>query len=231
VSLLTLKNQLLLSYCLNLAFYFYLKADGKRVKDHPVIQTLVELRLYLEKLKPIEQKLKYQIDKLVKATVTSSAQDDPLRYKPNPHNLALDSNGQAHDGDDDESNIYKAPKIAPVFFDEEPGAEDRRRKAAEKVRKRAASSRVMQELVTEMTDRPEEVADAGNMLEAAANRDKQWEDRIRAEEEMMLRLPMTRKDKQKVTAQKKFRNDLAVCLMCGLMVFIVVHRIWMILET
>ncbi len=43
-----------------------LKSSGKKVKDHPVVEQLVELRAALEKIKPIETKLKYQIDKLVR---------------------------------------------------------------------------------------------------------------------------------------------------------------------
>lgn len=76
MSLLELKNQLLLNYCLNLSFYFYLKASGSitsaSIQQHPVIAQLVELRLFMEKLKPIETKLRYQIDKLVKMAETST---------------------------------------------------------------------------------------------------------------------------------------------------------------
>jgi hypothetical protein len=34
---------------------------------------LVKLRVYMEKMKPIDQKLKYQIDKLVRLAVTGAA--------------------------------------------------------------------------------------------------------------------------------------------------------------
>ena len=232
VSLLEVKNQLLLNYCLNMAFYFYLKADGKRVQDHPVIAKLVELRLYLDKIKPLEQKMKYQIDKLVKAAVTgetaaatTTQQQDALAYRPNPHDLVTrDEDNRAaasaanDDGDDDQANgggIYRAPQIAPVPYDgEEPGAEERRRKASERVRKRASGSRLINDLMVEMSDMPEEITDAGNMLVDGAAKhnhdDKQWEDRVRAEEDMMVRLPITRQDKKKMKARGRFANELEV---------------------
>jgi U3 small nucleolar ribonucleoprotein protein LCP5 len=43
----------------------------------------------LEKLRPLEQKLKYQIDKLVRLAASGDAggSNNPLRFKPNPDNL------------------------------------------------------------------------------------------------------------------------------------------------
>ena len=56
----------MLSYCVNIVFYLLLKAEGRPVRDHPVVLRLVEIRTYLEKLRPVDRKLRYQIDKLVK---------------------------------------------------------------------------------------------------------------------------------------------------------------------
>ena len=63
------KYQLLLQYIANLAFIIQLKLSGKQVESHPVVQSLIELRVMLEKMKPVEQKLKYQIDKVVRTAV------------------------------------------------------------------------------------------------------------------------------------------------------------------
>jgi hypothetical protein len=43
-----------------------LKSQGKSVKDHPVVDQLVRIRAIMDKMKPIEKKLSYQIDKLVR---------------------------------------------------------------------------------------------------------------------------------------------------------------------
>lgn len=61
ISYLDTKYLLMLSYCSSIVFYLLLKAEGKSVKDHPVIERLVEIRLYLEKLRPIDKKLQYQV--------------------------------------------------------------------------------------------------------------------------------------------------------------------------
>ena len=61
ISYLDAKHLLMLSYCINIVFYLLLKSEGKPVKDHPVVLRLVELRTYLEKLRPIDRKLQYQV--------------------------------------------------------------------------------------------------------------------------------------------------------------------------
>jgi len=67
------KAQLLLSYCMHVSFYLLLKAEGKPVANHPVIDRLVELRVYIEKLWPLEQKLQYSLNKLIAQGPTAGA--------------------------------------------------------------------------------------------------------------------------------------------------------------
>lgn len=67
ISYLEAKHMLLLSYCVNALFYMLLKLEGRPVREHPVISRLVQLRSFLDKLRPIDKKLEYQIGKLVKA--------------------------------------------------------------------------------------------------------------------------------------------------------------------
>jgi U3 small nucleolar RNA-associated protein 3 len=135
VSYLEAKHLLLLSYCMHIVFYLLLKAEGKPVKDHPVVLRLVELRMYLEKIRPIDKKMAYQIDKLLVAA--TKAQTDPqaaeeaaataaarasgagarsdrhaLSFKPNPAALVRRSSGDAIAGGD--GGVYRAPRIAPA---------------------------------------------------------------------------------------------------------------------
>ncbi len=79
MSFLELKCQLLLSYCTHAVFYLLLKAEGggtTNVSSHPVIKQLVHIRTILEKMRPIEKKLKYQIDKLLKQASTNTTTAD-----------------------------------------------------------------------------------------------------------------------------------------------------------
>ena len=50
---------------------------------------LVEARTVLEKIRPIDQKLKYQVEKLVKTGMEGKVESDPLRFKANPDNLEV----------------------------------------------------------------------------------------------------------------------------------------------
>ncbi|EKX44100.1 hypothetical protein GUITHDRAFT_153057, partial [Guillardia theta CCMP2712] len=54
VSYLELKLQLLLSYCTNLSFYLFLKLNGMSIMNHPVIKKLIELRIFMEKMRPMD---------------------------------------------------------------------------------------------------------------------------------------------------------------------------------
>ena len=78
----------MLSYCVNIVFYLLLKAEGRPVRDHPVVLRLVEIRTYLEKLRPVDRKLRYQIDKLVKMVDRPSeeraAEEEDPRVPANP---------------------------------------------------------------------------------------------------------------------------------------------------
>jgi U3 small nucleolar ribonucleoprotein protein LCP5 len=89
ISLLDLKNELFLSYLQNLVFLILIKlrhrtsqnaAEGNVVGlNDEVTKKLAELRLYLEKgVKPLEGKLKYQIDKVVKAAEDAARAEAPI---------------------------------------------------------------------------------------------------------------------------------------------------------
>ncbi|OKL58429.1 hypothetical protein UA08_06166 [Talaromyces atroroseus] len=76
ISLLDTKAELLLSYLQNLVFLvlFQLRARGKNennqdgVSRDDIVRKLAELRVYIDKgVKPLEGRLKYQIDKVIKA--------------------------------------------------------------------------------------------------------------------------------------------------------------------
>lgn len=79
VSFLETKVQLMLSYCMHVTFYLLLKSEGKKVEGHPVIDNLVEIRIYLEKMWPLEEKLQYSLNRLLSGKSTAAAQLDQLR--------------------------------------------------------------------------------------------------------------------------------------------------------
>ncbi|KAM4809741.1 neuroguidin [Rhinophrynus dorsalis] len=206
LSFLELKNQLLLMYLLDLTHLMAEKTQGRHIKGNPAILRLVESRTVLEKMRPIDQKLKYQIDKLVRAAVTGSvSENDPLQFKPNPNNLmsklAESSEGESDSDGDDESGAgkkskgkarkYIPPRLAPVHYDETEV--EREHRLLDRAKKRALSSSVIRELKEQYTDAPEEIREgkAYHMMQ----HEKEEQHRTNYEESMMVRLNMTRQEK------------------------------------
>ncbi|KAI0242365.1 hypothetical protein L0F63_002192, partial [Massospora cicadina] len=188
----------------SLAFYALLKAQGKPVEGHPVILKLIEIRTHLEKMKPVEAKLKYQIDKLVRATNVEAPKEsnallekNPLQFRPNPENLVNDASVETDDKDEDK--IYRAPRIAPTPFDDRPLSSKKERDEMRQ-REKAARSRLMKDLVNDFDDRPEEQRIIGTFEEAE---DPELAERRRYEEENFVRLQPSKKAERKIREMQK----------------------------
>lgn len=50
ISYLEAKHLLLLNYCQSIVYYLLCKAKGLSIEGHPVVRSLVEIRLFLEKV-------------------------------------------------------------------------------------------------------------------------------------------------------------------------------------
>ncbi|KAI9327572.1 hypothetical protein DFJ73DRAFT_863277 [Zopfochytrium polystomum] len=186
VSLLELKVHSLLSYLTHVCMCILLKLNGAPLENHSAVDGLVELRVVIEKIKPLEQKLKYQIDKLVrqatqasrgegKSATTKKVSDDPdstdvLQFRPNPTKLVGATEGEDGDialtgkgaGDDlGGDGVYRPPRIAPMPYDEEGGPKRRRGELSERARERAARSSIVRDLADTYGSRPEEQSASG----------------------------------------------------------------------
>ncbi|KAF8819615.1 Sas10 C-terminal domain-containing protein [Cardiosporidium cionae] len=219
-SFLHTKNQLFIGYLTYLSYYILLKCNGHSVKNHPVIQRLVEFRLIMEKMKPIEQKLRYQIDRLLDLAETSQ-QNPTIVLKPRPG--ALVNVDDDNEGEEEESKIlsssetpavavYKAPKLLPVEYTSQHISEaEKAEKESERQKIRLRRSEMVHFMREELTDEPEEMGgfDSHTILSKGKNekymaalRQKQM-DREKFEEENLLRLPTTKKDKKERMALAK----------------------------
>ncbi|KAI9804189.1 MAG: hypothetical protein M1825_001591 [Sarcosagium campestre] len=120
ISLLSTKNELLLSYLHNLSFLILLKLQNSQhgrvedtdsqpdpatstiTDDNDVVSKLVELRLYLEKgVRPLETRLKYQIDKVLRAA------DDAATVASKSHTVT--ASGRGINGTSDTTTATGAP--------------------------------------------------------------------------------------------------------------------------
>ncbi|XP_002731891.1 neuroguidin-A-like [Saccoglossus kowalevskii] len=202
VSFLEVKYQLLLSYLVNLTHTMWKKTGGKSLKNDPDIDRLVEIRTVLEKMRPIDDKLHYQIDKLVKTATTGNVnENDPLRFKPNPDNLSSKFDDESENEEDRKKQKvqkYVPPKLVAMPYDEEDTVIDQQQKKEEKAKKRALNSQFMRELREEYLDIPEEIKEFTDFRKM--KEDVESKQRQQYEEEHFVRLPVT---KQQKAAQKR----------------------------
>ncbi|PVD20900.1 hypothetical protein C0Q70_19063 [Pomacea canaliculata] len=178
------------------------KVYGKSIQGHPALQRLVENRVILEKMRPIDQKLKYQIDKLVKIAKTGVMDaSDPLRFRPNPDDLAAKFENEDSDEEDNEDqskksdSVYKAPKVAPVHYAGDETQKERQEKEMEKLKRRALSSTMIQEIRRDFLDEPEEVIESRDLHRV--REDRKRKERTQFEEAYFTRVTVSKKDKEK----------------------------------
>ena len=77
-----------LSYNIDLCLLMLRKLEGQLIAQSPPLHRLMELRVLLEKVRPLDQKFRYQIDKSIRAATSAVNQEDSLSFKANPHDFA-----------------------------------------------------------------------------------------------------------------------------------------------
>jgi U3 small nucleolar ribonucleoprotein protein LCP5 len=196
LSFLEMKYNMLLSYLINLTFVVLRKCSGEKIEGDPCIDRLIEIRTVLEKIRPIDHKLKYQIDKLVKTAVTGTNANDPTTFRPNPENL-IDGSESDDDSDAKEkskSDVYVPPKLSAVHYAGDETAQERSKRMQERTKKHMLSSSIMQDLREEYLDAPVEVSQTSRAQQILS---KQQQEREEYEEEYMTRLPVSKSEKHK----------------------------------
>lgn len=205
ISFLECKNHLLLSYLINLTCVTMKKFSGEKIEGDESIDRLIENRTVLEKIRSVDHKLKYQIDKLVKTATTGTASyNDPLRFKPNPDALVSkpdegtdddeesedDGNGVMKRTKEEHQKKYIPPKLAAMHYEGDETEKQRIERLTERAKKRALSSSVMQELRREYFDGPEEIFES---TVTKMKEDKEKRHQQTYEEEYLVRLQMPKK--------------------------------------
>ncbi|KAJ1972183.1 hypothetical protein H4R35_004816 [Dimargaris xerosporica] len=226
LSLLDVKHHTLLEYITNLVFVIHLRLSGRSVANHPVVHKLIEDRVVLEKIGPIEQKLKYQIDKVVRAATmdhpeqtykeasTSLRAMDPLQFKPSMANMTNTDELSGTDGEDDTAEahgtkgVYQPPKMTPMHYQEDTGLAARQAKYEQRLRERAARSHMVKELMQDMDDRPEQSTVHGNAsVSGLSHAERKYAEQQKYEENHFVRLTMSRKDKHQLKQTQLNRLD------------------------
>lgn len=183
VEYLEVKQQLLLSYCVNVVFYLFMKAEGRSVRAHPVMKQLLKLRYVMEKMRSLDSKLKYQIDRLVK--IADMKPDEAATHaasgllRPNPGALLArdgdDSEDASEDGEDEDEEdhgrgakrggasdgLYRPPRMTAMPYKESESQAAKRDSRLDKQRKKLKSSELMEALQHEFGTAPEVSASGG----------------------------------------------------------------------
>lgn len=236
-SLLTLKNAALLSYVHHLVLLSSARLRGRSLdatEGARMVRNLVELRLVLEKIRPVEGRMRGLIERLVRAAeeeekriregrvddVGPSAQSgaeeiDPLAFRPNVAALSagVTRGGAKEDGQDGRSyrdrgdGIYRPPRMAPVVYN--PEVPTGRKSAKERVAPRNAA--LLSDLSASMSANPYETSSGGvGVGGSGANssaRAKALARMQQYEEDNFTRLTMGKKD-----AKRRRRDEADVAL-------------------
>lgn len=211
------KHHLLLSYCQDIVYYLLRKAKGLSVGGHPVVRSLVEIRLFLEKIRPIDKKMEYQIQKLTNAAEGAAAQEkvlnaeakgkdeprdeeDLLKFRPNPDMMDSKSAPEGQDND----GIYRPPKFMPASMDDEDKGRKQASRRDKALARMATENPYLKEIIDDAADRPEEWKEkVGDESREFVKYMRQREKHEKQEEELFTRAPVTKRDKQMERQMRK----------------------------
>lgn len=214
ISLLSIKNDLLLQYLINLVAVMYRRSTPNQSLTSPstrsMILRLCEIRTYIEKIRPIEQKLKYQMDKLLKDN-----HDQQLNYRANLENFDEDVNENEQevnteenekDDDKEKSKVYRPPKLVPVEYNEDFDGKNEKEttdKRLEYLKRRAYHSDVLEDYKNKYSDVPEEIynSERSRLLQHS----RTYKEKVAYEEEYMRRLPQTKRERLQL--QRSMTNN------------------------
>lgn len=190
ISLLDLKNQTVLNYLISLLTLMLRKIEGKDIEE--VRWNSIVNRTVLERIRPLENKLHYQIEKLMRVTTDKN---DALNFKPDVEDLESSEDEQ----ETEVQGVYKAPRIAAAHY-YEPEPRGKRAKTETNAPKLGKS--VLEDLRKEMSSAPEEVSYANSQKQ-----DKGVQDRTEYEEANFMRMSLGKSERKKPRIQSGL-NDI-----------------------
>jgi len=210
VSLLEVKNQLMLSYIINLCHLMHDKLSAVSIERSTDVERLVDIRTVLEKMRPMDQKIKYQTDKIIRISkMGGNVDNDPLRLKPNPDNFVANEEelsdteaaSNIEETADKTSKVYKPARLAPVYYDGEESAKQKKERELTVAKKRLANSAIVKDLQREYIDGPEEIRETSGCHRP--KQDQLLKERKIYEEKYFIRMNMSKKEKTELKKRRQ----------------------------
>ncbi|EPQ29813.1 uncharacterized protein PFL1_02486 [Pseudozyma flocculosa PF-1] len=135
ISLLTLKNDVLLDYLHHLVLLSAWKMSGNSLTESHgarLVRNLVKLRLVLEKVKPLESRLRYQVEKLLRAAEDEDREIALGRVRPKAKDE--DEVGEEEDEEEETAVDLLAFRPNPSAFMDDKARPDRSDKVSSKTK-------------------------------------------------------------------------------------------------
>lgn len=184
ISLLQAKSATMLRYLYNLTLYARLRVLGEDVSS--VLPKLVEDWVTLERIRPLEKRIRSQISTLLSYS-SHPEENDEDAHRPNAAAMVMDE-------EEAEGDVYRPPRIAEVVYDDEHGEERKaKRESARKERMRRGAH--VREMIAEVQGRPEE--EGVKMNRGASILKREDEKRTKYEEEHFTRITLSKNEKRR----------------------------------
>lgn len=196
ISLLQVRNHCLAEYLENLAEYCVGRCNGSDVSAP--IDALVTNKCVVEKIKPLEKQLQYQITKYAEI---EKGESQTLRANPA---AMLQAAGEG--GDEDEELVsaqYQAPKVAGALYPKAGHDAQKEARYARSTKARSKADALIDELAAEVTDDPLEGGRRANANREVRDFMKRMQEQEAYEEEHFVRIQRSKKDR---AMMKKFEQ-------------------------
>uniref|UniRef100_A0A914PH69 Neuroguidin n=1 Tax=Panagrolaimus davidi TaxID=227884 RepID=A0A914PH69_9BILA len=171
ISFFDVKNHEMLSYLTDLSYLMAKMSVGESIENDSSIDRLIKLRVILEKMKPIESKLRPQVDRLIGA---KSAKTGEVLSRARPDQFIVDDNEDGETEDDDEEEKkpkkYVPPKIHAVQY--EGDEQEKEIKRLDRAKKRAIQSSLVRDLHAQYSEAPEEIFDESRAKESRTEKER-----------------------------------------------------------
>merc|ERR1712123_464960 len=86
MALLGIKNECMAHYLTDLVTLAQSQLNGEQIEGNVVIDRLIEQRVTMERIRPLEDKMRYRIEKLTALAQGNVKKDDPINLRPDVDN-------------------------------------------------------------------------------------------------------------------------------------------------